>query len=526
MKKRGEPIYIQRWLLFHPYNKAQQSDSYYLKLCNEIFNILKRDVYPDEDLFISDEEKKDLACFITCYFEDVISGPGLWRAFINQVKELYGIWLPFYDLDPNEYYPDEINQEDLYFLEWYFLSMVYEHNTLLSPYIYEWSEISDEIFGVLEREYETAPENNNLKEFFKVKEDEDNFFIIKEKINWIMLSSWLHYFLREELVKLIDDLLVEGEEDSFPEDALEGFMYDTEDSFIFFSHTTLLARQGKEWLAHLMGRDHPLFGSVLEMGEKKSGMYIYNGTEGNNLLFEHIATETELKVTSESMKIPADSRQGRSIFYAGFVKWDGRWWFSGAMSGGDSDPRLIKEEMESGQEKELFGKDPVLQREEKRKLHDSFLRFNNGKPLAFVAGEEASDSFIALLMVYHNSLVKRLLHKGRKSDGMIDPGTFEAGTEPGMIFSDPDKGIKIAYGYNNLVPDADNPWYVEGDDGGGDEDDPMLMLYSSVMSGQWIYYLMKQHNLSGIEFPGLGGRKLLMDNFDFMLRFWKRGGYY
>ncbi len=58
---------MQRWLSFHFYNASQQSDYYYLKLCNEIYNRLRDDDFPDEEIAISDEQKKNLACFITSY---------------------------------------------------------------------------------------------------------------------------------------------------------------------------------------------------------------------------------------------------------------------------------------------------------------------------------------------------------------------------------------------------------------------------------------------------------------------------
>jgi hypothetical protein len=101
---KRESIYMQRWLSFHFYNAPLQSDYYYLKLCNEIYNMLRDDNFPDE-----------------------------------------------------------INPEDIHFLLWYYLSMVYSDDTIISPSIYEWSGHSERIFGILEREYEVAPENFNLK---------------------------------------------------------------------------------------------------------------------------------------------------------------------------------------------------------------------------------------------------------------------------------------------------------------------------------------------------------------------------
>ena len=77
----------------------------------------------------------------------------------------------------------------------------------------------------------------------------------------------------------------------------------------------------------------PLYESLLEMGKKKSGFYLYMGTEGDDLLFEHIATGTELRVTSRSAEVPIGTEPGRSISFAEFVKWKGEWWFSGSQLG-------------------------------------------------------------------------------------------------------------------------------------------------------------------------------------------------
>ena len=530
---------MQRWLSFHSYNAPLQSDYYYLKLCNEIYNMLRDDDFPDEVIAITDEQKKNMACFITGYFEDVISGPGLWKAFITQVSELYGTYLPFFDPDPEEYYPDEINPEDIHFLLWYYISMVYSGDIITSPSIYELSGHSERIFEILEREYEVAPENFNLKQLFNVSPEEDDFFMIKEKLKWIMLDSWLHHFLGEELEEMTDDLLSGDEEEPLPEESQAMYLYDTVDTFVLSRHTPLLARQGKEWLAYALGKDHPLYESLLEMGEKKSGFYLYMGTEGDKLLFEHIATGTELRVTSRSMEVPKGTEPGRSISFAGFVKWRGEWWFSGSQLGWGYETDLIRKEKESEKSKMLFGKDPAIQREENRQLYRSFLKFNKGKPLAFVESEEAANSFIRDFLAYHNRSLKRSARKGRK-DRMLpeqdmlpesnykekDPDLVQVEAIPGMIFCDPDSGTNLVFGFNDLIPDARNKWYM-GDD---TEEDPgygtMMMLESPHISGKWMNYLVTYYDIPGLEFPGLSGRELLLDNLDFMLRFWKRKGYY
>ncbi|MBL7111181.1 MAG: DUF3843 family protein [Bacteroidales bacterium] len=538
MEKR-KSIYMQRWLSFHFYSTPLQSDYYYLKLCNEIYNMLRDDDFPDEEISISDEQKKNLACFVTGYFEDVISGPGLWKAFITQVSELYGTYLPFFDPDPEEYFPDEINPEDIHFLLWYYLSMVLSDDSIISPLIYEWSDYSNRIFEILEREYETAPENFNLKQLFNVSPEENNFFMIKEKLKWIMLDSWLHHFLGKELEEITDDTFIDDEEKPMPEESRAIYLYDTMDTFVLSRHTPLLARQGKEWLAYALGKDHPLYESLLEMGEKKSGFYLYIGTKGDDLLFEHIATGTRLKVTSRSMDVPTGNEPGRSISFAGFVKWRGEWWFSGSQLGWGYDNDLIRKEQESEKSKMLFGKNPAVQREENRQLYRSFLKFNKGKPLAFIESEEAANSFIRDFLAYHNRSLKKSVRKQRKDrmpleqdmlpDSIfkeMEPDLVQVETIPGVVFCDPDSGIDLAFGYNDMIPDARNQWYMSTNT----EDDPgdgtMILLESPHINGKLMHYLVSNYDLPGLEFPGLSGRELLLDNFDFMLRFWKRKRYY
>jgi len=63
----------------------------------------------------------ELAAFLVCCFEDVISDLGLWRVFRDEHERMYGKRLPFYDL-PDDYFEEEINFEDVAFLIWYYLT--------------------------------------------------------------------------------------------------------------------------------------------------------------------------------------------------------------------------------------------------------------------------------------------------------------------------------------------------------------------------------------------------------------------
>ncbi len=95
-----------------------------------------------------------------------------------------------------------------------------------------------------------------------VRPGEGDFFVLKEKIRWILLDSWLLHFQGNDLDEMISEVLTNQGEDELPEESREMYIYDTIDSYVFSTYTPLLASQGKEWLAYILGTDHPLFEKI------------------------------------------------------------------------------------------------------------------------------------------------------------------------------------------------------------------------------------------------------------------------
>jgi len=108
------------------------------------------------------------------------------------------------------------------------------------------------------------------------------------------------------------------------------------------------------------------------------------------------------------------------------------------------------------------------------------------------------------------------LDRGPFTDTNSDSGE----SIPGMVFFNPDSGFETAFGYNELIPDPDNLWYIESDSGAG------RLLYSQYISGRWMHYLAEHYELPGLSLPGEGGEETMEKNFDFILRFRKREHYY
>lgn len=131
--------------------------------------------------------KKKLCLYTAAYFEDVISGLGLWQAFIKKHLELYDTSLPFYTIRPN-YIKDEINEEDIRFIIWNTLEKAPYKHLYINPMDRNIEETAHLFFRILDEEYETAPANATLQEFFmdfKGKEDANH------KLRWLFGHTYL-----------------------------------------------------------------------------------------------------------------------------------------------------------------------------------------------------------------------------------------------------------------------------------------------------------------------------------------------
>lgn len=107
---------------------------------------------------------------MTAWFEDVISQIGIWTTFTAECKKRYGNWLPFYPLN-EEYYPDEINPEDIQFLLWHHIQTCCRgEGRVINPENPAITIIANEIYCLLDKIYETAPENERLWQFMHPKE--------------------------------------------------------------------------------------------------------------------------------------------------------------------------------------------------------------------------------------------------------------------------------------------------------------------------------------------------------------------
>ncbi len=291
--KTNDRIYIKQWLELKPYDEPIPTDGYYLQLANKVKKILIKKEYASQlEKFITNDDINVLSCFIISYFEDIISGSNIWNTFTKCYQKLYNKTLPFYNTEV--YFKNEINDQDVNFLIWYFLNSV-QDDVFVSPYNEFIDNITAEIMEILDDEYEYAPANAILKYYYQLKEDETNFYQIRTFIEILLLNTYLfHPDIRYRYNNLKKDIKkIEIEKQDL-------YAYDLKIFITCNAYTRLLSMRGKEWAAELLGKNHALYNDILNMSHRLMGYFLYKGQDEYNIHLEHIASGKKFELTKKS----------------------------------------------------------------------------------------------------------------------------------------------------------------------------------------------------------------------------------
>ena len=97
-------------------------DDFYVLQCQKVHQILNEQSAWLQKYGVSRDQTKQLTCQLVSYFEDYINEIGIWRSYIDYNKELYGYFLPFYDL--SDYDETDSNIEDSAFLIWHYSILI------------------------------------------------------------------------------------------------------------------------------------------------------------------------------------------------------------------------------------------------------------------------------------------------------------------------------------------------------------------------------------------------------------------
>ena len=427
-------IYPKKWLELHPYKQTNSVDQYYVGIANEIHKRLYSSTIADA--FEEEENIRYTSLCLAAWFEDVISQTGIWQAFTAECRKRYGAYLPFYPIK-GDYFPDEINLEDIRFLLWHHIQYLCRGISAINPENPGIEQTAQEIYGLLAEEYETAPENERMQEFlYHSAMGEEDFFHYREILDWFHYQC---YFNIENVAQCRDEAERLQDDEKITPEMAETLIYATRTSLTFKGRRNLLSLTSPEWLA-LIGKAHPehqLWGKVKA---RENSCYLLEKEDDEFLYVKDLCSEDEgeFKITKKSLNLSAiRSREvGKSTLICELIYFGNAWWQCGMLLENKYNQKMAEYVDDLTKQKEKTN--------EKAAFHD-FIKASGGKSFVFCQSQEEISDFLLNKMDYN------------LKEGLDIP---RINTENGaMLMANPHTGLHIQFKLCECIKSPDNPNY-------------------------------------------------------------------
>lgn len=482
MKKK---IYPKEWLEIHPYKQTTECDYYYTSIANDIYEILDNIAF----IFPSDDEVRLTSCCLAAWFEDVISQTGIWTTFTAECKRLYNSYLPFYPLDDN-YYPDEINPEDVRFLLWLYIQQDRDQ-TIINPENPGLQEVADIIFQLFENEYETAPENDQLKSFLSAGESYNHFYNYRSLLEWFHYNCYLNVYNRQIVRKYEEEIL---ETDS-PE-YHSTLLYDLHVNFCFTERNRLLAYSSPEWLALIL-KNHPHADDFKSIKLKERSYYLFNKEDDRFVYMTDLVEDKPLRIEKASLDIKQKWEPDKSVFLCSLVYYNNEWWENGMLA-------IIPLQQASKIIEESKLEDEQLKRANKD--YQLFIQVAEGKQFIYFHSKEDLISFCQEKLEYTLNEASLLANN--------------IPNKPLLLTAIPHKGLIILFELLECIKDPDNPFY---DPEKAEKEAIALYMVPGIYPYEIVCYLKECNMLPDAGLESTKGKEygqqFLNEHWDFLTRY-------
>ncbi|QIU92911.1 DUF3843 family protein [Bacteroides faecium] len=487
-------INVNSWSLGHLDVETNASDYYYVKLVRKLYDIIHfSEVGRDEGRVLCER----FAMAATYYFEDVVSGIGVWQTFTSKHKELYGKYLPFYDLDEEEYYQDEINFEDICFLMWMILQKE-KKGTFLNPENPYLVKMASMIYNVLDAEFEKAPINAEMLERLKDQSYFQDFYSVKFMLTRLNDDLYLlKPFATGRTAKVEDE--VKGVLGDSLDDS--SFAYAVESIMACCEKTGPLALYTKDWLAAMlthwgMTEESERLATIESL---KYAVYLLKRYDSEAICLEDIKGE-EYVISRDSFKeLPDSTLLDNKSFIGSLVKYDGEWLVNGVSSWslGTKLFDAYKEKMT------MTGGDSVV--------YNKIMEINENHPMLYFKDyEEMLGWFDRHIGLDERFTLPEQMKKQRFFAIYVDRVRDMAMLPDGAL----------------VIKDDHNPYYSRKT---AEEQGINYIVSAETTSKEMLHYLI-EHNMlpdacinsiKGME----RGRQLVQENMDFIARFMRGDDY-
>ena len=485
------------FIKWHPHIKDDSTNLSYARLANQLIKIIEGHIADK-----SPEKIVEIACTIALYMEDIVGELGIWQSFITLHKQLYGRYLPFFEVNEETYFINEPNIEDIQFLVWKTLSADPTHIVHpVNPYIYE---LSKDLFDYCEERFELLPINEALQNYLQQGDFMDDFTSMRFTLQWLTLRCYLTNSLHTmEQFEALQDQYVKT---FYSDDAKLG-KYMAECTLAFSQKVGPLALTPCEWLTKIL-QLHGLEEKIQLLNEIKFRdiqCYKIIAEEAQGIHFLSYQKE-ELFVGYQELNLLPGALYGVGTVLMSLVYYQGKWELNGIMS------QMPNEELFNS-----FGELMQKTAPQKSKTlgiphYKELMKLSGGSPLLYFKNAQAYYDFLK------NDLKLKLIDDHAKPFTTLrGPLLAFAPHEDGELMALPDAA--------KFICDARNPYY--------NDKAQLTHLWTFFIfeaPQPLLRYLFEHNMLPNICFPYLEGdatlaHQLVAENWDFLARFLKGNDY-
>lgn len=422
----------------HPYTKTDATDNYYCKLVNRIIEVLYDYDIMEGEIEPEDEVYEDTAIFLVGWFEDIISQTSVWQVFTSQCEKRYGSRLPFYE--PGEdYYPDEINVEDVRFILWHCFQRDKIGEKIYNPENTGILVLAEAIYAIFDNEFETAPVNERLQDFFDFSElTEDDFLEYRNKVEWFYFNSYINMGCYECYLDSLSEQMEElGKRKELDDRTMDLMIYSFKINSVLSGRTPLLSITAPEYLKLLFEELTMNFidAPCLHVDSRMRAFYLVTEDTDDYYVFKEFSDKEETyKVTKDSIELDAPELiPGDTVVISNLFKFGKYWQHNGAMN-----IYSIKDFPELDDIKNEFSN------ANKKAAYDDFVAATEGKHFVFLKGKEEMNDFISNKMKY------------KTAPGLKIP---DLGNDVLMLYVTPKQGLSVLRNYCECIASPVNPYY-------------------------------------------------------------------
>lgn len=478
-------IYPAEWLRNKPYKKLSDADTYYSDLSTKILGVIKAS--PVMEVLIKDRNwPKKISMTIAGLLEDLISDIGVWKLVLSENMKRYGKPIPFYD---TSYYVDgEINPQDVKLIIWDFCQRR-TLGTVINPENVGICETAESVYALLDGEWETAPENEALKNAVTKKTAAKDYWVARELLSWVSEGCFLNHRFEEDLLSGIESYKTEEVLDK------EHYTYLQRMAQMFSWRENLVCLRPQQILSAICGCDEQ---GVLEKCRMEPILpYSYKGYDSQYLHLRRFADEKDFNVELSSFSSTDSFVQlfkQSPMTYCNLVNWGSKWYQCGIMFPcfrAPSDKTNYMNRLELG-----YISDGA------KKIYETLRGLFPDKNIIFYKNYFEASSF--LNKTFEGKYI------------LQEPPTLDK-QEPVAIFPSPRGGIMSLTGYVQCIASPDNPYY---DKEVANEYALKLMLDTNLMPYDLVSVLINDGLLPDAKLTSREseehGRKLLQDNIFFI----------